>query len=456
MWRNILTVFLRPGIGRHFAAYILMFSSLVTLVITAVQLGFDYYRDVAVIENRLREIELVYHDTLSTALWVHNRNSLDLQLDGILRLPDMLAVQVADENGEVMASVGTGRTDRVMGRTFALTYPHRGRDVALGTVNLSADLGAVYLRILDKVVVILVTQTIKTFLVSLFILLLFYRLVGRHLVDLGRAAREIGRGALDSLPESPRDDELGELTRAMNMTIATLSRSREEVGRMATVMAHHFQEPVRRIVTFAQMLRRTGGTGEGPDGLDRRELESLDFIEGEARRLRNIVRDIQIYLNAWQTAPGRAAVDSGVELRSVLSSFSTAGAMGDARIEIGEMPAVLVDRNCLRDLFAQLLDNAIRYRRTDRPLTLGIRTECRSGRAVFHFSDNGIGVPAEYRERVFDLFERIASGPESTGVGLSVARKIVETVGGTIHVEDAPEGGASVVFDVPLAETEAP
>lgn len=447
--QNLLTAFFGRGIGRRFAIDILIFSSLVTLVITAIQLAFDYYRDVGIIENRLHEIEIIYQDTLSTAVWVHNRNSLHLQLNGILRLPDMLAVQVEDERGEAMAAVGTRREVRVIERSFPLSYPHRGRSVPLGMVHLSADLGAVYQRLLDKVVVILITQTVKTFLVSLFILLLFYRLVGYHLLKLGQAARDIGRGAPDLLPESQRDDELGELTRALNMMIGSLSRSRDEIGRMAVVMAHHFQEPVRRMVTFAQRLRQTAIPGR----LEKGELESLDFIESEARRLRNIVRDIQVYLSAWEAGPGQTAVDSSAVLQTELSKL-VGGDAQDVHVCVGQLPAVRIDRDCLHNLFAALLDNASKYRRPDRRLEVHIWAEQLSGRAKFHFSDNGAGIPEEYRERVFTLFERLASGTDASGVGLSVARKIVETVGGHIAIEDMPGGGTTVVFDIPLADTD--
>ncbi len=92
--KSIISAYRSKGIGRRFAIYILMFSSVVTLAITIIQLLYDYRRDVGVINDHLREIEISYEDTLSTSVWVHNKTGLNLQLDGMMRLPTILYVRV--------------------------------------------------------------------------------------------------------------------------------------------------------------------------------------------------------------------------------------------------------------------------------------------------------------------------------------------------------------------------
>ncbi|CAA7619164.1 putative ATP-binding region, ATPase-like:Histidine kinase, HAMP region [Candidatus Terasakiella magnetica] len=447
-WSGLSATFFSKGIGRRFAVYILLFSSVITLIITAIQLMIDYRHDVGTIEGRLHEIEIIYQDTLSTAVWVHNEEGLGLQLVGMLRLPDMLYVRVDDEHGATIAALGAPRDEQIIQRSFDLNHQHRGKMVPLGRVRLSADLGAVYQRLIDKAIVILVSQGIKTFLVSLFILLLFFRLVGRHLHDLAKAAHQISVGSLTHLPELRRSDELGDLSEALNNMLLTLSRSREEIEQMAVVMAHHFQEPVRLMVTFAQQLRRTAGDAVwDPDS-----QASLDFIQHEALRLRSLVMDMQIYLATWRPEPAVHAVDSCAVLQTVLSEFGDAVKLPDITICVDYLPSVRINPMRLGNLFTALLDNSLKFRRPDHPLTIHVSAVLLEERVVFRFADNGQGISPEYRERVFKLFERIATGNQGTGVGLSLVRKIVETANGHVHIEGSPESGICVVFDLPAGE----
>ena len=85
--KSILSAYQSRGIGRRFAIYILMFSSVVTLTITIIQLLYDYRRDVGILNDQLQEIQIIYQDTLSTSVWVHNKTGLNLQLEGMMRLP---------------------------------------------------------------------------------------------------------------------------------------------------------------------------------------------------------------------------------------------------------------------------------------------------------------------------------------------------------------------------------
>ncbi|MCI5138843.1 MAG: hypothetical protein D3922_10610, partial [Candidatus Electrothrix sp. AR1] len=135
----ILPTFLAKGIGRRFAAYILLFSSIITLTITASQLFYDYWRDLGMIEGQLREIQVLYKDTLSTSLWVHNKKSLNLQLDGMMHLPDILYVQVNDESGKKITHRGRHREQRTIRSSFELNYFHRDKTVRLGEMVVLAD-----------------------------------------------------------------------------------------------------------------------------------------------------------------------------------------------------------------------------------------------------------------------------------------------------------------------------
>ncbi|MBV5336372.1 hybrid sensor histidine kinase/response regulator, partial [bacterium] len=178
------------GVGPRLLGLILLFSSAVALLSTLVQLYADYRRDVGAIEGRLDEIGRSYLNSLATGLWHVNVELLRVQMDGIMRLPDMLGLELAEtETGIarplVLAAgqpIGTG----ALKREYPLVYMDRGRPRTVGRLRAEATLAAVYDRLTDKALVILATQIVKTFLVSLFTLYIVHRLVTRHLVAISQ------------------------------------------------------------------------------------------------------------------------------------------------------------------------------------------------------------------------------------------------------------------------------
>ncbi len=268
--QRLLRIFPFKGAGRRFAVNILMFSSLVTLIITALQLYSDYHRDISAIEKRLKEIRTTYQETLSTAVWVHNREGLRLQMESMLRLPDIQYARVEDETGTSLGEVGTNRPERVINTSFDLSHPHRENVIFLGRVVIQADMEGVYRRLLDKVLIILVSQGIKTFMVSLFILLLFQMMIGRPLKQLAAMARRIQEDEPQFQASQERDDEIGDLSRAfkemtqqlqLNMTSLKkeiVERKRQESAlRKATEEANKAREQLHDLLVV-QSLGKIG------------------------------------------------------------------------------------------------------------------------------------------------------------------------------------------------------
>ena len=180
-FRQWLHDLIRPGIGWRLALYILMFSSVVTLGATVLQLTLDYRRDVSGIQDQLEQIRASYSQSLASSLWVSSKKDVRLQLEGILRLPDMQYLEVVSDQPDLAVAVGEKKTRQVIRYEFDLQYTHRGSSVHLGKLRAVASLQGVYKRLKDKVLFILVSQAVKTFLVSFFILFLFQVMVGRHL-----------------------------------------------------------------------------------------------------------------------------------------------------------------------------------------------------------------------------------------------------------------------------------
>ncbi len=225
-------MFPKYSIGRRLAIYILLFSSMVTLLSTALQLSLDYRHDVQGVAASLQRIRTSYASSLAHSVWVESKKDLQLQLDGILRLPDMQYIEVQGEDQQPLAFVGARRSERVVSQEFPLEFRHRDQNLVIGKVITVANLDGVYQRMLNKVLVILVTQGIKTFLVSLFILYLFQILVGRHLKKIAAHSLSLQAAGTDQTLQLDRDfdakghsDELSQVAKAINDMSSRLETS---------------------------------------------------------------------------------------------------------------------------------------------------------------------------------------------------------------------------------------
>jgi PAS domain S-box-containing protein len=225
------------GVGPRLLAAVLLFSSVVTLTLTALQLYLDYDREVGLIETRLDEIGRSTTGSLGESLWNLDQHQLKLQLDGILRLPDIRAVEVreiADRPNPIRLAVGEPSTRSVVTRDYPLNTTVQGNIREIGVLHVEATLTAVYQHLLNRALIILASQAAKTFLVSLFIIYMFHLLVTRHLVTIAEFVSKYSLTRpspplrLERRPPS-HADELDKVIEAFNAMCANLERAYGEL-----------------------------------------------------------------------------------------------------------------------------------------------------------------------------------------------------------------------------------
>ncbi|RXH13545.1 ATP-binding protein [Bradyrhizobium guangzhouense] len=227
----------RSGIGPRLLAAVLLFSSLVTLTLTALQLYLDYDREVGMIQTRLEEVGRSTTGSLGESLWSLDQNQLKLQLEGILRLPGMRAAEVheiADRPNPISVAVGERGGRSVVTRDYPLTYAIQGIARPIGVLHVEATLSDVYRQLLNRALVILASQAAKTFLVSLFIIYMFHFLVTRHLVAIAEFVSKFNLARpppplhLERRPPSD-PDELDRVIDAFDAMRANLERAYGEL-----------------------------------------------------------------------------------------------------------------------------------------------------------------------------------------------------------------------------------
>jgi len=233
------------------------------------------------------------------------------------------------------------------------------------------------------------------------------------------------------------------------LAMSRLAHNNIELQRFAEISAHHLQEPARRIASYAERL-----SAQLAGRLDDDQTRlSLQFIDQQARRQQNLLRDVERYLAADQPRGEVRDIDARMAVAGILAGMANRIGEASAEITLGELPTAHIDAPRLRDLFAVTVDNALEFGHSEHPLRIAIEGERLGDRVRYSVSDNGPGVEPEYRERVFRVFERLTRTGEGTGIGLAILRRVAENTGGRAWIEETPGGGCRVLFDLPAGET---
>lgn len=224
--------FFKARISRRLVVYILVFSSIVTLFLTAAQLFRDYKYGVEQIDTSLEELKLINKELFEEHSWLLNISSINILMEGILRRHDVIYVALIDEKGQIKLAQGELSTTDTRSITFPLTYTYRNEEHHLGEVRIVATLENVYQHLIDTVFVILISQAIKTFLVSVFIIFLLWHFVIKHLDKISRYALNL---ELINTPEDiyldrkpsrwTKNDEFEKLIESFNVMRKKLYRS---------------------------------------------------------------------------------------------------------------------------------------------------------------------------------------------------------------------------------------
>lgn len=215
--------FLSSPLARKQLIGILLFSSLITLVGSSIQIYTEYRHDRGAINEQLEQIEKVHLESLTIELWRLDDTQIQLQLNNILLLDDIVHLEIIEDNRLIFSAGPTGPDMHIVTRHYPMLHDIAGKHEKIGELVACASLSHVYDRLLKRTFVILITQGLKTFLVSLFILYLIYRLVIQHLLAISAYTQKLRIGALDRelsierRPATPAtSDEIDLLVDAIN------------------------------------------------------------------------------------------------------------------------------------------------------------------------------------------------------------------------------------------------
>ena len=261
----------------------------------------------------------------------------------------------------------------------------------------------------------------------------------------GSAGPEAGsrlRWAIRDITERRRSEEI------LKEHAENLKRTNDDLERFAYVASHDLQEPLRTVITFTQLLERRYKGELGPEADD-----YIRYTVEAGRRMHTLIDNLLEFSRVSRRINVTSHVDPEQILAEALENLRAEAEETGAVVTHDPLPRVAADPSQLVQVFQNLVENAIEYRRERvRPL-VHVAAKTLDGMVRFSVQDNGIGIEQQYYERIFIIFQRLHTREHypGTGIGLALCKRIVERHGGQIWIESEVGKGSTFYFTIPKA-----
>lgn len=230
-----------------------------------------------------------------------------------------------------------------------------------------------------------------------------------------------------------------------------LERSNRELAQIAYAASHDLQEPLRMVASYAQLLQQRYG-----QRLDERADKYIGYMVEGAKRIRKLILDLLMLSNVSMEGKDPRPTTAAKIVDLVIAGMEIELSRNGAEVTYGDLPAIVVDSAQITQVFHCLFSNSLKFRDREPPrIHVSAR---RDGTAwLFAVKDNGKGFDSSaYGERIFHMFQRLHTRDQypGTGIGLTLAKKIIERHGGRIWAESTPGAGATFYFTLPGPDVE--
>jgi len=236
---------------------------------------------------------------------------------------------------------------------------------------------------------------------------------------------------------------------ALELQSQQLAKSNKELEQFAYIASHDLQEPLRKITSFSSRL-----VSKYKDVLGEQGLDYLTRMDNSAIRMQSLIEGLLTYSRVTTKAQPFALVNLSTIVFEVLSDLETAIKDASAVVACGPLPLIYADPLQMRQLFQNLIGNALKYQAPGVAPIVDVRCLVNDDdTCTISISDNGIGFEQKYAEQIFGVFQRLhgrSSEYKGSGIGLSVCRKIVDRHHGTISARSELDKGATFTFVLPV------
>ncbi len=255
---------------------------------------------------------------------------------------------------------------------------------------------------------------------------------------------------VDELRNSRDDLELRvrERTAELNAYMTKLEQSNQALQDFASIAAHDMKEPLRKVIAFGGRLRQKYEDSLGETGND-----YLHRMLNATERMQSLLAGLLDYSRVATASEPFKEVDLSDLIGEVISDLEVRIVKTGGEVHIGTLPVISADPTQMRQLFQNLIGNALKFHKPGEKPTVQVSSVCNEGsRCEIVVADNGTGFDEQYRESIFAPFQRFhaRSEYEGTGMGLAICKKIVERHGGSITAKSTPGAGSQFIVILPV------
>lgn len=481
----------RRSLSRKILASIFIVSSLVTFVITGVQLGYDYFQEMGILEKNLMLVNKSYTKGVAASLWQFDEVQMQAQLDGIVTIPGIQYARIYHDD-KIFAKAGALLDVQTIKKTFDLYYTNSLKKTLVGKLEVYANVDEVMSKIYRKVFIIFITLFIKTIIVSFLIYLVIQRLITRHIekinhylksftVDFTSSDLSLDRKKKSSgIIDADGVDELDSLVASINemraklensyLEISALNKNLEEkvelktqvileqrqnleysskmstLGEMAGGIAHEINNPMAMISALNRVLKKSVERGiVDPDKF----IKCCEDIDNTVIRITKITAALRVVsrdatnedfstcllkdiLDDVLALSGEKFKNNGIEIKIDMSHLNQETTIECCRVQLSQV-------------FINLLGNSYDAIEFLSERWVKILIEQEQENVVIKFIDSGPGIPLDIQEKIFQPFFTTKEIGKGTGLGLSLSNSIIKKHGGIFSIDKKSEHTCFVI-----------
>lgn len=477
-------LFRNAPIRKKLLQIILLINGIVLLVACIAFFVYEYYIFRKGTIEKLTTIGLITAANSTAALAFENTEDAAEILQTLKMEPHIVSAGIYDSKGNIFCKYFKDSADRYFPANpqpgqyqFRNSFLEGAEPIMLegrqlGTLYLKSDLGAMNERLRLYTIVVGFVLT-ASFLLTFLLVKFLQKSISEPIIVLAQTAETVSnKHDFTVRAVKMGNDELGTLTNAFNEMLeqiqlrdhtlrefnenleekikdrtAQLESVNKELEGFSYSVSHDLRAPLRAIIGYAAMLEEDYG-----DKLDDEARRITGVIKSNTQKMGQLIDDLLAFSRMSRQDMAKARVDMSVVVNDVKESLTSQFDHKRIDWKIKPLPAVPANANMIRQVWINLISNAIKYSSKRDVVQVEIGTFPQNGHAVFFVKDNGAGFNQQYAEKLFKVFQRLhsASEYEGTGIGLALVEKIVSKQGGRVWAEGEVDKGACFYFSLPI------